>query len=503
MAYNLFQMLDSQIFSDFSGGWNTRDGPFVLQDNESPDLLNVSLTTRGALKKREGKVRFDASGFPATKRAEHLRAWYPGSSRFLMCSIDGDIYSSDTAGALTSRVTGTDGAHWMMEDMQDSTGTQFLWACNGVDAPRRISTAFAVTNWTAMVDTDTDYHIIRVWRNRMVAVKKNSNRVYISAIGNPESFGALDFIDVKASDDDNDWITWMEVLGDNLIVFKKTSVWSMYAEPPAPAIRQVGGPGCEDRFQSSIVEGRCYFWNRTGLWSTDGQEEPTYEMGPIENYIKEQANHSRHNQVRVFPGKDRRVFVSLCSISATENDTLLELVPYLNSGERDGGPWLKHDLKVMGACTFRSGNVDKLVGGTSNAVGICNLFEGTNDEGVAIRSYWQSSWKALVDGEKYERLRRLNVLMEGQVTAQVLKDFDPSLVYSRFLEVPVGVDALWDGGVWDGGVWNSATFAGLRKSRPETRARYHSVKFEDNVLDKSFTVYSVEMMVRGGKEHDG
>lgn len=493
--------LHSHVFDDFSGGWNTRDGPFQLRDNESPDMRNVTLLTRGALDKRGGRTRFDTSGFPATKRASHLRAWYPGSSKFLMASIDGDIYSSDTAGALTSRVDGTAGTTWMMEDMQDVNGTQFLWACNGTDAPRRISTAFTVTNWTALVDTDTDYHIIRVWRNRMIAVKKNTNRLYMSAIGNPESFGANDFLDVKASDDDNDWITWMEVVGDNLIVFKKQSVWSLYAEPPAPAVRQLGGPGAEDRFQSCVVEGRVYYWNRTGLWSTDGESEPVFEHGPVENFIRERMNHARHSQARVFPGRDRRVFVSIPLDSVTENNFVMELVPYMNSGDRDGGPWIPHDMAVASACTFRPSDVDKLFAGTSTDVGICSLFDGADDQGTPIESYWQSSWKSIVEVEKYERLRRINVLMEGQATIKVFKDFQETSSYADILEAGTASDPLWDGGTWDGGLWNEATGADLLHTRPESRARYHAVRLENSDATAPMTVFAVELMARGGKEH--
>jgi hypothetical protein len=500
------------VFEDFSGGWNTRDGPFELRDNESPDLLNVSLTTRGAVKERLGKVQFDTSGFPAAKRAEHLRAWLPGSSKFLMASIDGDIYSCDAAGVFTSRFDGTAASVWQFEDMQASDGTQYLWALNGVDEPKRISTAFTVTNWTATpLDVGVTTAFMRVWRNRMIictgafGTSVNQRRLFISAIGNPESFTSTDFIDVKASDDDTDPVIWMEILGDNLLVFKRRSVWSLYAEPPTPAIRLLDQVGIEDRFQSCVVDGRCYYWNRSGLWSTDGVNQSREETANIRNYLQDNLNHARHNQVRVCPGRDRRVFVAACTASATENNLMLELVPYLRHSERpsgtNSGAWTRHDLPVYGMATFRSGNVDRLIGGASNAAEAHGLFEGASDDGVAIHAYWQSSWKSLVASEKYERVRRVNVLMEGQATLSLLADFSSNVSFSELLSVPAGVDPLWDGGTWDGGVWDSASNAGLKRARPETRARYHSVKIDNTELNKAFTIYSIEMMIRGGKEH--
>ena len=68
-------------------------------------------------------------------------------------------------------------------------------------------------------------------------------------------------------------------------------------------------------------------------------------------------------------------------------------------------------------------------------------------------------------------------------------------------EVPS--DPLWDGGVWDdGGVWNdSLGQATFERARPESRGRYHSIRFENSEATTVFTIYSIEFAIRGGKEH--
>lgn len=499
--------LYSNILNDFSGGLNTKDYPPSLPGNQSPNLSNVVLLATGGVSQRPGTSLF--SDIPtANQHAEHMRAWYPAGGAYLITSINGKIYSYIDSGLATLQFTGTAGTVWHFEDMIDGSGNQALWCVNGVDPPKKISTTFTVTNWTAMVDPDADYFIIRVWRNRMIAVKKNTNRVYISAIGNPESFGANDFIDVKSSEDDSDFITWAEVLGDNLIIFKKRSTWSMYAEPPAPAIKQLGGPGCSGRFQSCVAEGRCYFWSSNGLWSTDGEAAPVLETKNL-NRNNFNDEDEVQDQVRVFPSRDRRIYVAAPAEGSITNNVLLEGALDVVTQAADGTQqmaWVRHDLAVISGCTFRPIGVvadskDYLMMGMLNDDDIRYL-GGLSDKGVAVRSYWDSSWQAVSDeSETYERLRRVNVVMEGQVTLSILTDFLPTIKFSELLTAPTAVDPLWDGGVWDGDFWDNARNAALMRTRPDTRARYHAIRLENFELNKDFIVYSIELMIRGGKEH--
>jgi hypothetical protein len=493
--------LESFVFNDFRGGLNTKVSPFELEDNEAQDLLNVTLTQRGALEKRKGKTRFDVSGFPSSVRAEHVRSWYPESSKFLMASIDGDIYSFN-GGAGTLRVDGSAGTVWHMEQMQDSSGIEFLWAVNGVDTPRKISPAFVVTNW--VLGTPPNPRLTRVWRNRMVTVGVDSYRLFFSDIGDPTVFGALSFVDVKGSEEDKEPITWMEVLGDNLIVFKENSVWSIYAEPPNIALKRVGVPGCESRFQTCVVGDRAYYWARNGVWSTDGTNAPEYESQAIENYIADFHNFSMVSKVRLASSRDRRVFVSLAVNSSSTNNQLLELVTDIDLSQTEGvarSPWLRHDLAVSSMCTFRPSETDVLIAGAADNNRLHTLFTGTDDAGVAISCYWQSSWKALFGEEPLERLRRLNVMMDGVATLEVFTDFDSEPVFSQDLDRPGSEDDfLWDGGLWDGGTWTAAGRAGFMRARPETRGRYHSIRVSNNDQTRGMLILLIEMMVRGSKE---
>jgi hypothetical protein len=288
------------------------------------------------------------------------------------------------------------------------------------------------------------------------------------------------------------------VLGDNLLVFKKNSVWSVYAGPPAPALKRLGTPGCEDRFQTSTLGDRTYWWARSGVWSTEGVNAPRYESRAIENFIVDNHNFAASGKVRVCASRDRRLFVSLALVGSSQNNHLLEMVTDL--GEKGKGPWLRHNLRLSSLCTFRPVEKDLLMGGGSFANVVYKVFEGVTDDGVAISSFWWSSWKSLFGEEPLERLRRVNLQMDGTAEVAIYKDFEevPSFVAS--LTTPGGLDAGWDGGTWDGGLWESAGSAGFMRTRPETLARYHAIRVSNEDLTRPMDVFAIEWRVRGAKE---
>lgn len=512
--YDPGMALPQYELKDFVGGLNTADGPFNLAPNEAQDLMNVTLSQRGALEQRAGRTRWDASGFPTDtgfRVAQHLRNWYFASTRLLFASIDGDIYSFDTAGAGTLLFNGTPGATWCFEQMTDAAGTNFLWAGNGVDEAKRISTALAVTNWTDATSTDNatvNTQFMRVWKNRMVILNVNEpQRLRFSDIANPESFPDNNFQDIRASEDDLDPITWMELLGDVLVVFKRRSVWALTGDVPNLVARRIGDPGCEGRFESCVSEGRVYYWSRNGIWSTDGIQPPWFETRKIENYVADNANTLRHGEVRLFAARDRRVLAAFTTMDEVFNNRVIELMTGFSIDDRDEvaevrAPITLHDFPVASMCTFRdSTDQDIIVAGHSDDQKLIQLFDGLNDEGVAISSRWKSAWLPIQEQEPYERLRRVNVLGAGDAVLNIYKDFQDGVSFTGALDTGVASDPLWGGGIWDGGTWDPAPATALATLRPESRGRYHCVEITNSELNQTFTVLAIEFRFRGGTEH--
>lgn len=491
--------------SDFRGGLNTRDGPFALESNEAQDLLNVSLSRRGVLIERAGKTRFDTSGMP-TVSPEHIRAWYPNNgNKFLFLSINGDIWRCTTAGAFTSLVDGTNAKTWHFEQGQDSAGVDKLWCMNGTDPAWKISNdGSTVTAWAGTPPNGT---MMRLWRNIMVVsgVAATPQRVFFSDIGNPESpvtaYGTR-WKDVKTTEDDADPVTWLEIIGDLLIVFKKQSTWVINDETTFAA-KRLGAPGCEDRFQSGVIKNRAYFFNRNGVWSTEGVNAPRLESEKIENYITDNLNYSQLAKARVMPTRDRRLMVALAFGASTVNNRMLEFLPDLVAvkGVTDprSGAWTVHDYFVDSFCSFRPSNVDVVMAGITGK--LHTLFTGTTDDGAAYSAFWWTGWRSLISEEPFERIRRVNVEFAGKLIVETYKDFEAVPDHTGSVNAPADLDPFWDGGSWSGGTWDPMASVLLGTTRPESRGRYHSVRFFNADNANPFTIYAGELAFRGGKEH--
>ena len=497
-------------YSKYDGGLNLRDGPFNLEPNEAQRAKNVSLSQRGTIIQRNGLLRYDTSGFPAGKTAQHIQQANFETSHLLMLSIDGDVYSMAPSGILTRRYDGTPGTVWDFESAQDSAGNYLVWMMNGVDPPQKWDGLAAGTSaWAGDVPNGT---MLRVWKNQMCVsgVILHPQRLYHSAIANPESpTGATDggwadrWIDIKTTEDDLDPITWIDICEDYLLVLKRRSLWSVY-DGTTFANQRLGDPGVEGRFQSGEVLGRCYFVNPTGVYSSNGTSGPRLESGLLDPLFLEQANTAEFAALaRVATTRDNRVLVALPV--GPQNDTVLEGWPQRVQRRNNGEsvfPWMPHTLPISSLCIARVGTEDQIIGSSSDDPKVWRVFRSTNDDGVAIMADWWGRWAALIGDEPLERIRRVNVSYEGHVLVRTYIDLNMvSAEFSEGLVRPAREDPYWEGGTWVGGKWGAPPTIGMDTVRPEQHARYHSVRFSNNRMDVIMKVFAAELVYRGGKEH--
>jgi hypothetical protein len=509
--------------SAFQGGLNIRDAPHSLKPGEAQEVLNVTLAQGiGNLTKRQGKVRFDQSGLSETAEVDHLRPWYSdASTRFLMASVAGKIYRLTTGGIASLLFTGTVGTTWSFEQMSNGVGAQMLWAMNGVDTPKVINAAGTVANWA---NSPPNGSILRLWKNRMcvAGVSAFPTRIYFSDIGDPELPAAAygtNFVDIRGPDDDLDPITWLEAVGDFLVVFKKKTTYLITVSNPPWNNKRVAAVGCEDRFQSVQMNDKCYFFNRRGIYSLDVSnvnvtlvDEETPAIAPWwTDVLHSRVNFGSTSKVRLGATPSGRILAALPLDGSSANNYLLELIPDTTTTELDGkhtktvSAVFVHNMKVSSLCMFRALNQDQVVAGEAGGVTskIHTLFSSLTDDGAAITAFWKSGWRGVQEEEPYERIRRVNIVLEGQIELEVYKDFEDTASFSKLLNVaPTSLDPLWDGGIWDDfGIWNASADIALVRARPETRGRYHAIGLVDLGFVGNWTVHTIELALRGGKEH--
>lgn len=508
---------------EFRGGINYRDAPSELEANEAQDGLNITLAPLiGTLQQRLGKTRFDIGGL-GLGPSDNLRPWYFGvASKLLMSSQGGSVFSSDVSGNFTLRFSGTAGSIWSFEQAQDSTGADRMWMMNGVDAPQRWDGVTAGT--AAWANTPPNGTMLKVWRNRMciAGVPGFPQRLFLSDIGNPESPAAAygtQWVDIKSTSDDVDEITEIQIFENDLYVFKHNALWKVTNSNPPWDNQRVVGMGAEGRYQSTVARQKLYFFNRYGIWSVDINgtlDEESDSVSPMWTGRGTQVpphtiNFGALKAVRLTTSAHQRVLAAVPVDGSSTNNLLIEVIPNLNFRRLGGRHYILlpaicfHDFKVTAMCAFRPVNTEVVLAGTA-APGnrVHSLFTGTNDEGVAISSSWFTGWKGFITEEPKERFRRLNVELTGQVNIDVYEDFAaiPSFSGSVQSDADTSGDTVWDGGgTWDGGIWDPVNNTTLKRLRPETRGRYHALRFWNNTLDKSFTIFAAEAAIRGGKEH--
>lgn len=500
--------------NNFRGGLNTRDSPFELMPNETPDCLNVTLTALvGMLQVRAGKTTLSST---APAAADNMRQIVlGGSTRFLMLSIGGKIYSMDPGGAFTLRFAGTAGTVWDFAQMYDAAGKEWVWCCNGTDAPQKWDGVAGTTSAWGGTPSVT-YNRILVWKNKMVLLATaTNNTVYFSKTGDPEATtGAFDFVQVRADDDEADFSTDINVLADRLYVFKARSVY-LFTDPSTFANRRVGEPGCSGRFQSDVCEDKLYFFNEQGLWSTAGVAV-AYESGSINTYFPQHLNVNAISKVRVLATRDTypRLLVCMPIDGSSTNNIMMETVPHLNF-RRIGGrrylllpAFLPQTFKCASIANFKPSSTNEwtVVGADLDApTKIYSYFNGTTDDGTPITAHWKSSWMAIQGEEPFERIRRCNVELSGDAIVDIFKDFNQAPDFSATLpQVAGGTDVIWDNNphTWDdGGVWDPPSTYRFSRVRPESRGRFHQLQFRTLSGGQPFQINVAEMVYRGGKEH--
>lgn len=504
--------------NNFRGGLNTRDSPFELQPNESPDLLNVTLTDLvGLLQVRKGMTRFDSNCPGTVDNAKMIQL--SGQNPTLMCSVAGNVYSCSPGGFFTLRFTGTTNFRvWDFAEMPDASGNDRVWMCDGASVPQKWDGAAGSTSAWAGTPPVTMSRIL-VWKSKMVAINTGATgsvavRVFLSKTGDPEqTTGAFDTLDLRGDDDDLETLTDMNVLADRLFVFKRRSTW-IVTDPSTLANRRLGEPGCFGPLMSDVCDGKLYFFNEQGLWSTGGVAV-AYESGSINSFFITRFNVGQISRVRVLATRDSypRLLVTLPVDNSAVNNAMLEVVPNINF-RRIGGrrylllpAFMLHTIDASCLANFKTNVFAQwgIYGGRTSVTQLHQFFVGTSDGGTAISAHWKSSWMAIQGEEPFERIRRFNVELSGDAIVDVFKDFNVSPDFSATLpDAGSSTDNIWDNNphTWDEpGLWDPGNQYRFVRVRPESRGRFHQVQFRTLPGGQPFQINAAELVVRGGKEH--
>lgn len=506
--------------NNFRGGLNTREGPFDLQPNESPDLSNVTISNLvGQLQVRQGITFFagvDADE-PNAQAQNMQQVVLNVSTRFIIFSVAGNIHILNIGDDATTLIyTGTANTVWSFAQYPDADDVDHVWCLNGTDPPQKYD-GTSIADWVASNGDIPSGNMLKVYGNRLFIVGATSTpqRIFFSPFGDPEATtDVYGFIDLRGPEDELDSFIDLAELGTRLYAFKRESVW-VINDPSTLANRRLGAPGVAGRFMVTEMNAKLYWFNGQGLWSTAGVAI-AYESGSINNWFPQHMNYSAIETVRLLATRDsyQRLFLIVPSSISTFPDVLIEVVPNINFRRIGGRRYLLlpafflHTISMQSFCNVNiQGNGPwTVVGSATDQSALFTLFKGSDDNGIPITAYWKSAWMAIQGEEPFERIRRCNVELYGDAIVDIYKDFNPSPDFSATLPNPLSSqDSIWDNSphIWDdGGIWDPPGAYRFARVRPDSRGRFHQIGFR--TLPSGgipFLINVAEFAIRGGKEH--
>lgn len=153
---------------------------------------------------------------------------------------------------------------WSFETMND-----IMWGVDGSDAPIK----WDGTTQGNMGGSPPICLFIQLHKNYLFLAgnpASNRSRLYFSDLGLPESWPALNFIDVGKGDGDS--ITGLQVLNDQLVIYKDHSCWVLQGSSPTNFVlrKATTEAGCMHGHAAVVNRNSAGIWDRTGFYFFDG-----------------------------------------------------------------------------------------------------------------------------------------------------------------------------------------------------------------------------------------
>ena len=292
------------LFSGFTGGLNTFDSPYTIQDDESRDCLNVVATLRGGITKRQGTVQFISSTVPAVEFTG-ITSVAIGTTRYLIAFAANKVYSVSATGVLTDITGGatiTSGSRWCVVEAPISVaiaGQGPVYMCNGIDQPLQWSGSGNVAPWTATTGATLGGTGIQVPNGKYMLY--HQNRIWMTGVASAPStvfYSDLTQTGIVGSADPSSWTSTNVVqfdvqdgypltgIGDAaayVLITKEHKSW-VITDPNAASVRQLQhNIGCiSHRSIVATSEGTFFLTATQGVFITDGTRttEASYKIRP-------------------------------------------------------------------------------------------------------------------------------------------------------------------------------------------------------------------------------
>lgn len=507
---------------------NTQNAPYLLEDSQCRNALNVHTSLSGDIEKRPGFITFSDStltGEPVKATLVHSLHPANTSTKSLIGAVrtattDSLVKISTGAVASVLKTGLTANKLWYWAQAEVSGGSGPLFGMNGVDTPQRWDGAAASTsNWVATTGTvPAKGKYLSFFSSRLWCAE--GSRLWYSGITgsspDPLNWDANNYVDLEPNDGQE--ITGMGIQGPYLVVFKSRKTYKVNDPITGANTKVSDAVGCVSH--RSIVptpSGLFFLSEDQGICQTDGNSAKSFS-DQIKPTLEKVASNSELAERTAGTLQGRRYFLSL-SLENTRNDHTLEY-------DLLSGSWWLHDCASNEFALLDPGGSPVLYSADSLAsarVSKAFVSETFSDNGAAYKggSFWESAeyaWGSsgsmrylrYIDPHRRKRIREARIDGVGNWDAFVVTDFESNFKAMEgevwqaveekeeaFVESTFGGTGTFGGEGRFGGEGSQPASTAIVERRYHTPAigRSFAFKYVNNDT-KNFRIYSTTFAIQ-------
>jgi hypothetical protein len=442
--------IQSVDLKGWSGGLNREADPFLLEVTESPHALNVDFGLRGEVSKRKGYTKHTTDDSTASAGA-FLYGWTKlgGSDFFIYTDLEGDVfYASGTTLTSAAIAFGAHSSERTFDIAHASMNDRLYLSTNRTGA---LPHKFDGSAWTALTVTNFDGTANRFPRARVLVQAHERMFAFNVTDGNgtafrsrmhwsdpllPETWAALDFIDFAP--DDGQEITGAALFGEQIIVFKNHSMFSLSGTDENSftvyPIDTAVGTECPGTIVPAGPE-LLFFDHLTGVWSFDGTSYKKVD-DKINRYLLDGVNAEYAYLSHAFAYRGRYYLCVPWDTSQVPNRTFVF--------DARLGAWTEYTFGWRGSAVK-----DALMyaSAPAAATGIFKMWLVDADAGSNISAVFETGWLSPEEPSFRYRLRRLDLAFSAfgnyNVTVEMRRDFTQDAYISQVVNTSPG-GALFD-----------------------------------------------------------
>lgn len=456
-------------------GLNNRDASIHIDDNQASDLLNVHFDNRGAITKRNGYTALNATAIDGNPIKSLFTYYKSDGTRKLLAASGTSVYDV-TNGTPTAIKTGLNG------NGQRFTAATFydkLYLLNGNTTDGLMK--YDGTNFATVTGAPNGKYVV-THKNRLYIAgdPANPSRLYMSDLGQPETWPSLNFIDINTND--GDAITGIAEHLDALVIFKERSVHVLRGTGPQnySILDSHQSHGTVSHWSIAQVLNQLVYLGRDGVYAYDGKAVHLIS-DLIRGSVLGLSDHPPWQQTYLVNAcateYKNKYWLSVTEGNGQTLNNRVYVYDYLHKA------WTRYDLSVSCFSLFQTSTSFGLYSGDVTQGFVYHQDTGNSDNGANIYAFLQTKDFDFGATSHYKSYKGLFFAAQQQdqdysINIQYIQDLGKQ---SKVIPLHLGGSnaSVWGTFVWGVDVWGAVPNVAKGTTAVSGASRFLSFKVYD------------------------